>query len=74
MVNYSSQYGIRFVNIDEAERFIHQVSREVKRRLDNIGMLGRSLTLKVLKRSPSAPIEPPKVCLMSLPSDDLTLF
>jgi len=51
--------------MDEAERFIHQVSREVKKRLDNIGMLGRSLTLKVLKRSPSAPIEPPKVRLIS---------
>ena len=46
---------------DEAERFIYQMAKEVKRRLDDIGMLGRLLTLKVLKRTPSAPIEPPKV-------------
>ncbi|KAF8352243.1 hypothetical protein F5887DRAFT_1277909 [Amanita rubescens] len=59
-VSCEINYGIRFVDMDEAERFIHQVSREVKIRLDKIGMLGRSLTLKVLKRSPSAPIEPPK--------------
>lgn len=37
------------------------MAEEVKRRLDNINMKGRSLTLKVMKRDPSAPVEAPKV-------------
>jgi DNA repair protein REV1 len=34
----------------------------VKRRLDEVKMLGRMITLKVMKRDPSAPVEAPKVC------------
>lgn len=37
------------------------MAREVTRRLNEIDMLGRSLTFKVMKRDPSAPVEPPKV-------------
>ncbi|KAF8626302.1 hypothetical protein AX15_004972 [Amanita polypyramis BW_CC] len=59
-VSCEINYGIRFANNDEAESFIYQMAKEVKKRLDNIGMSGRLLTLKVLKRSPSAPVEPSK--------------
>ncbi len=38
------------------------MAEEVKRRLDEVKMLGRMITLKVMKRDPSAPVEPPKVC------------
>jgi hypothetical protein len=38
------------------------MSEEVARRLDAIGVKGRSLTLKIMKRDPSAPVEAPKVC------------
>jgi len=37
------------------------MATEVKKRLDAIGMLGRSITLKIMKRDPTAPVEPPKV-------------
>lgn len=57
-----TQYGIRFENNDQVEAFIHQMSEEVARRLDAIGVKGRSLTLKIMKRDPSAPVEAPKVC------------
>ncbi|KAG2352983.1 hypothetical protein BDR07DRAFT_1497303 [Suillus spraguei] len=35
-------------------------AEEVSRRLNAINMCGRSLTLKIMKRDPSAPVEPPK--------------
>ena len=56
-----TQYGIRFENDDQVETFIHQMSEEVARRLNAIGVKGRSLTLKIMKRDPSAPVEAPKV-------------
>ena len=56
------QYGIRFEKDDQVESFIHQMSEEVARRLDAIDMKGQSLTLKIMKRDPSAPVEAPKVC------------
>lgn len=43
------------------EVFIRQMAVEVKRRLESIGMVGQSITLKVMKRDPAAPVEPPKV-------------
>ena len=55
------QYGIRFENNEQAEAFVYQMAEEVARRLDNINMRGRSLTLKVMKRDPTAPVEAPKV-------------
>lgn len=38
------------------------MSEEVARRMDAINTKGRSLTLKIMKRDPSAPVEAPKVC------------
>ena len=57
-----TQYGIRFENNDQVETFIHQMSEEVARRLDAVGVRGQSLTLKVMQRDPAAPVEAPKVC------------
>lgn len=37
------------------------LAEEVARRLDAIDMRGRSLTLKIMKRDPDAPVEAPKV-------------
>lgn len=42
-----------------------QLAEEVARRLDAIDMRGRSLALKVMKRDPAAPVEPPKVSVIS---------
>jgi DNA repair protein REV1 len=55
------QYGIRFENNEQAEMFIRQMATEVKTRLDSVNMVGRLLTLKIMKRDPTAPGEPPKV-------------
>ncbi|KAF8884479.1 hypothetical protein BD779DRAFT_1536645 [Infundibulicybe gibba] len=59
-VSCEINYGIRFSNNDQAEAFIHQMAAEVAKRLDEINMVGRSITLKIMKRDPTAPVEPPK--------------
>jgi hypothetical protein len=51
------------------------MSEEVARRLDAIDMKGRSLTLKIMERDPSAPVEAPKVCgYTHIPSMLFTFF
>ena len=37
------------------------MAAEVKKRLDAIDMVDRSITMKIMKRDPTAPVEPPKV-------------
>ncbi|KAI9433918.1 DNA repair protein [Lactarius indigo] len=59
-VSCDINYGIRFENDVQVEAFIHQMSEEVAHRLNAINTKGRSLTLKIMKRDPSAPVEPPK--------------
>ncbi|KAI9069486.1 DNA repair protein [Trametes sanguinea] len=59
-VSCDINYGIRFENNEQAETFIYQMAEEVSRRLNSIDMCGRSLTLKILVRDPSAPVEAPK--------------
>lgn len=59
-VSCDINYGIRFENDEQVEAFIHQMSEEVARRLDAINTKGRSFTLKIMKRDPSAPVEAPK--------------
>ncbi|OJA08236.1 hypothetical protein AZE42_09020 [Rhizopogon vesiculosus] len=59
-VSCDINYGIRFENNDQAKAFIYQMAEEVSRRLTAIDMCGRSLTLKIMKRDPSAPAEASK--------------
>ncbi|EIN07940.1 hypothetical protein PUNSTDRAFT_135458 [Punctularia strigosozonata HHB-11173 SS5] len=59
-VSCDINYGIRFEDNGQAEHFIYQMAEEVARRLDAIHMRGQSLTLKILKRHPEAPVEAPK--------------
>ncbi|RPD55674.1 DNA repair protein [Lentinus tigrinus ALCF2SS1-7] len=59
-VSCDINYGIRFKNNEQAETFVYQMAEEVSRRLKSIDMRGRSLTLKILVRDPSAPVEAPK--------------
>ncbi|KZT59731.1 DNA repair protein [Calocera cornea HHB12733] len=59
-VSAEVNYGIRFETDEQAERFVRDLSREVARRLKNVNMKGRLMTLKVMKRHPDAPIEAPK--------------
>lgn len=41
---------------------MHKLSEEVHKRLKKGDLRGRSITLKVMKRDPSAPVEAAKVC------------
>ncbi|KAF5373889.1 hypothetical protein D9758_000797 [Tetrapyrgos nigripes] len=59
-VSCDINYGIRFENNEQVETFIHQMANEVTRRMEEIKVLGRSITLKIMKRDPTAPVEPPK--------------
>ncbi|KAM5542799.1 hypothetical protein V8D89_003760 [Ganoderma adspersum] len=59
-VSCDINYGIRFENNKQAETFVYQMAEEVSRRLKNIDMRGRSITLRILTRDPSAPVEAPK--------------
>ncbi|KAH7911901.1 hypothetical protein BJ138DRAFT_1125667 [Hygrophoropsis aurantiaca] len=59
-VSCDINYGIRFENNEQAETFVFQMAEEVSRRLDSVDMRGRSLTLKIMKRDPSAPVESAK--------------
>ncbi|KAL8279058.1 hypothetical protein RQP46_008516 [Phenoliferia psychrophenolica] len=54
-------YGIRFETNVEVERFVRALGVEVATRLSSAGGLrARHLTLKVMKRHPTAPVDPPK--------------
>jgi hypothetical protein len=70
------QYGIRFESNQAAENFVLELARTVEERMNEIKMLGRSITLKIMKRDPSAPVEPPKVFpdFFRLPSIDGSLL
>ncbi|PPQ63029.1 hypothetical protein CVT24_005975 [Panaeolus cyanescens] len=59
-VSCEISYGIRFENNEQAKNFIFQMATEVKKRLDAINMVGKSITLKIMKRDPTAPVEAPK--------------
>lgn len=61
--DFYQQYGIRFENNPQAEKFIFQMAEEVARRLDSIDSRGRSLTIKIMKRDADAPLEAPKVSI-----------
>ncbi|KAG8217171.1 hypothetical protein J3R82DRAFT_5252 [Butyriboletus roseoflavus] len=59
-VSCDINYGIRFENNEQAKEFVYRMAEEVARRLDSTSMRGRLLSLKILKRDPSAPKEAPK--------------
>ncbi|KAM8975617.1 DNA repair protein REV1 isoform 2-T2 [Pelodytes ibericus] len=59
-VSAEINYGIRFTQPKEAEAFLMNLSDEIQRRLQTVGMKGRKLTLKVMIRKAGAPIEPAK--------------
>ncbi len=51
------------MSVEEAEKFLTDLSDEVSKRLKAVSRKGRMLTLKVMVRHPDAPIEAPKVRL-----------
>ena len=58
-------YAIRFTDDADAERFIEKLSEEVEKRMANLGVQGRSLTFKLMRRKviPEAQDQAIIVCL-----------
>ncbi|TMS06938.1 DNA repair protein REV1, partial [Larimichthys crocea] len=59
-VSAEMNYNIRFSRVDEAECFLTNLSMEVQKRLQEAGLRGRRVTLKVMVRKVGAPLEPAK--------------
>ncbi|XP_061925763.1 DNA repair protein REV1 [Entelurus aequoreus] len=59
-VSAEMNYNIRFKKIDEAESFLSNLSMEVQRRLQEAGLKGRRVTLKIMVRKEGAPQESAK--------------
>ncbi|XP_041856997.1 DNA repair protein REV1 isoform X1 [Melanotaenia boesemani] len=59
-VSAEMNYNIRFTKVDEAECFLTNLSMEVQKRLQEAGLRGRRVTLKVMVRKVGAPLEPAK--------------
>ncbi|KAI9925154.1 hypothetical protein ASPWEDRAFT_32546 [Aspergillus wentii DTO 134E9] len=59
-VSAEVNWGIRFVNQDQADDFVRSLCEELHRRLVENLVKGKQLTLKVMKRSADAPLEPAK--------------
>ncbi|CAN8099355.1 unnamed protein product [Discula destructiva] len=59
-VSAEVNWGIRFINQQEAEEFVMNLSKELERRLLNEGVKGRALTVKIMRRSLDAPLDPAK--------------
>jgi DNA repair protein REV1 len=59
-VSAEVNWGIRFVNQDQADEFVRSLCEELNRRLMENLVKGNQLTLKVMRRSMDAPLEPVK--------------
>ncbi|KAL2017500.1 hypothetical protein VTK56DRAFT_2042 [Thermocarpiscus australiensis] len=59
-VSADVNWGIRFVNQEEAEEFVRNLCRELERRLLNEGVKGKHLTMKIMRRALDAPLDPAK--------------
>ncbi|XP_027854232.2 DNA repair protein Rev1 [Aphis gossypii] len=59
-VSADVNYGIRFQNKEESDNFVRQLCNEVEKRLDDIEMNGKTVTLKLMIRNAEAPKESAK--------------
>jgi len=59
-VSAEVNWGVRFENQDQVDEFIENLCGELQKRLIKERVKGRQLTLKVMRRSPDAPLDPPK--------------
>lgn len=55
-VSAEVNYGIRFKTLDECHTFLQSLSSEVYKRLNDINMKARCVTLKLLIRAADAPL------------------
>lgn len=59
-VSAEVSWGIRFITQQEAEDFVLNLCKELERRLLNEQVKGRHLTVKIMRRSLDAPLDPAK--------------
>lgn len=59
-VSAEVNWGIRFISQIEAEEFVQNLCLELQRRLVEQRVKGRQLTMKIMKKSANAPLDPPK--------------
>lgn len=59
-VSAEVNWGIRFISQEEAEEFVYNLCKELEKRLLNEQVKGRQMTLKVMRRSLDAPLDPAK--------------
>lgn len=65
-VSVDINFGIRFDTHAQAEDFLMRLAKELHSRLIDLGLCGTGLTLKLARRSPGAPVNPPKFLGMGL--------
>ncbi|XDG10072.1 hypothetical protein ABKA04_009687 [Annulohypoxylon sp. FPYF3050] len=59
-VSAEVNWGIRFISQEEAEEFVLNLCKELEKRLLNEQVKGKQLTMKIMRRSFDAPLDPPK--------------
>ncbi|KAG8532688.1 uncharacterized protein KY384_002565 [Bacidia gigantensis] len=59
-VSAEVNWGIRFVTQEQVDEFIYCLAEELQKRLQNEGVKGRQLTMKIMRRAADAPLDPPK--------------
>lgn len=59
-VSAEVSWGIRFISQPEAEEFVFNLCKELEKRLVNEQVKGKHLTMKIMRRSLDAPLDPAK--------------
>lgn len=59
-VSAEVNWGVRFENQEQADEFIGNLCGELQKRLLKEKVKGKQFTMKVMRRSPDAPLDPPK--------------
>lgn len=59
-VSAEVNWGVRFENQEQADEFIGSLCGELQKRLLKEKVKGKQFTMKIMRRSPDAPLDPPK--------------
>ena len=59
-VSAEVNWGIRFVTQEQVDEFVQSLCEELQKRLINEKVRGRQLLVKIMRRAPDAPLDPPK--------------
>ncbi|KAH7118763.1 hypothetical protein B0J11DRAFT_570457 [Dendryphion nanum] len=59
-VSAEVNWGVRFENQEQADEFIGNLCGELQKRLLKEKVKGKQFTMKIMRRSPDAPLDPPK--------------